>query len=181
MRATWGLLHIREGDLDAGIDGYRAAQALAAAQGNRELANRARQKMSLELARHYLRIGTPKMLLRTHELLGWSGALALVVHGGIHFNALIPWVALTAMLVVVASGLTGQFLLKQARADHKAREAALLAQGVPRLAVDQELLAHALLVRSMQRWRTVHLPLTMVFCGFAVVHIVATVLLWGWR
>jgi tetratricopeptide (TPR) repeat protein len=68
MRATWGLLHIREGDLDAGIDGYRAAQALAAAQGNRELANRARQKMSLELARHYLRIGDRAAAAREVQL-----------------------------------------------------------------------------------------------------------------
>ena len=57
--------------------------------------------------RKLIGFGSPRALLRGHEALGWIGALVLLVHGGIHFNALVPWLALAAMVVVVASGLQG--------------------------------------------------------------------------
>ena len=55
--------------------------------------------------------GDPRALLRRHELLAWIGALMVLVHAGVHFNAILPWLALGAMLVNVASGLTGKYLL----------------------------------------------------------------------
>jgi Flp pilus assembly protein TadD len=54
LRATWGLLHLREGNLDEGVRGYREAQDMAQRDGRRELGRQARQKMHLEVARFYL-------------------------------------------------------------------------------------------------------------------------------
>ncbi len=113
--------------------------------------------------------GSPKALLRAHELLGWTGALLILVHGGIHFNALVPWLALAAMVVVVGSGLTGRFLLEDARASLRERAAELKEAGLSPAEVEQELLGVSLLVDTMKRWRSVHLPLTRVFAGLALV------------
>jgi hypothetical protein len=32
----------------------------------------------------------------------------------------------------------------------------------------------------MQQWRKVHLPLTLVFAGLVLVHVVATLRFWRW-
>lgn len=130
--------------------------------------------------RKLLSVGSPKGLLRAHELLGWTGALLVLVHGGIHFNALVPWLALGAMVVVVGSGLTGRFLLEDARASLRERAAELKEAGLSPGEVEQQLLGVSLLVDTMKRWRSVHLPLTMVFAGLALVHVAATLLFWRW-
>lgn len=130
--------------------------------------------------RKRITFGTPRTLLALHEVLGWVGALLLLVHGGIHFNAVLPWLAMLLLLVVVASGLTGKYLLKDATARLRGREAALKAQGLDAAGVEREVLMDALLVRTMQRWRSVHMPLTMIFAGLALVHVVATALMSSW-
>ncbi|MFZ4579297.1 MAG: hypothetical protein ACOYOB_12950 [Myxococcota bacterium] len=131
--------------------------------------------------RGWIRKTSAKSLLSQHETLGWSGAVMIVVHGGVHFNAWIPWLALGAMLVVVASGMTGQILLKQARDSLKEKAAELRSQGLRDEAYERELLAHSLLVGTLQRWRAVHMPLTMVFVGLATLHVLSTLLLGSWR
>jgi tetratricopeptide (TPR) repeat protein len=57
LTATWGLLHLREGDVKKGNELYKSAEKLASSYGNRELAGIVRQKMHLELARGYLKAG----------------------------------------------------------------------------------------------------------------------------
>lgn len=130
--------------------------------------------------RKLLTAGSPKALLRAHEALGWAGALLVLVHGGIHLNALVPWLALLAMVVVVASGLTGRFLLEDARESLRERADEMRRAGLSPAEVERELLGASLLVDAMRQWRRVHLPLTMVFAGLALVHVVATLLFWGW-
>jgi tetratricopeptide (TPR) repeat protein len=53
LSATWGLLHLREGHLAEGVAGYVRAQQLAQQRGLRSLAQQAKQKMHVELARLY--------------------------------------------------------------------------------------------------------------------------------
>lgn len=130
--------------------------------------------------RKIIKAGSPKKLLQNHELMGWIGALFILVHGGIHFNAIIPWLALFSMVIVVASGLTGKFLLKQAKERLKDKEADLKVQGKSIEEIEKELLYSSLLVETMQKWRKVHMPLTMIFIAFALIHIIITLLMWRW-
>jgi hypothetical protein len=130
--------------------------------------------------RKLISIGSPRRLLQAHEVCGWLGALMVLVHGGIHFNAVLPWVALLAMMAVVASGLTGKYLLQDARASLADRAVELQSGGLKPADVERELLWHSLLVETMKHWRRIHMPLTMVFAGLATIHIVATLLLWRW-
>ena len=130
--------------------------------------------------RKLIRSGSPKTLLRNHEVLGWTGALLILVHGGIHFNAFLPWMAILAMIVVVASGLTGRFLLEEARTRMKSRAAELKEAGVAPSDAEKDLLGQSLLVDSMKEWRKVHMPLTMVFTALALLHVVVTILFQAW-
>ena len=57
LTATWGLLLLWERDLSGAVECYESAANLASSLGNKMLAKAARQKMHLELARHYLREG----------------------------------------------------------------------------------------------------------------------------
>jgi tetratricopeptide (TPR) repeat protein len=57
LTATWGLLHIVEGELELGQQFYKEAQKLASTAGNKELARMVAQKMHLELARAFYRAG----------------------------------------------------------------------------------------------------------------------------
>lgn len=130
--------------------------------------------------RKIIQIGSPKRLLQNHEVFGWSGALMILVHGGIHFNAIIPWLALFAMIVVVASGLTGKYLLKQAKDSLKVKAAQLKSVKLSAEEIEKELIYNSLLVDTMQKWRKVHMPLTMIFAAFALLHIIITLLFWRW-
>ncbi|MCM2257428.1 MAG: hypothetical protein NDJ94_17455 [Vicinamibacteria bacterium] len=130
--------------------------------------------------RRILERGSPKRLLQSHELLAWLGASMVLVHGGIHLNAFVPWLALVAMMVVVASGLTGKYLLQEARESLRERGEELRASGLQPVDVERELLRLSLMVDAMKKWRSVHMPLTMVFAGLAGIHLLATLLLWRW-
>ncbi len=122
--------------------------------------------------RGMIAFGRPRQLLEFHETLGWLGSLLLLVHGGSHFNALLPWFALLAMVVVVASGITGAVLLR--RALELVRAGAGEAPDGARLVLD------AVTVDIMKKWRTVHMPLNAVFLTLAAIHIVTATLLRSW-
>ncbi len=131
--------------------------------------------------RKIINSGQPKKLLNFHEFLGWFGAIVLLVHGGIHFNAIIPWMALLAMMVVVASGLTGKFLLNDVKQDLKGKISEMKEKNLTQDEIDKEVLFQSLLVKKMQNWRKVHMPLNMIFMALALIHIIGTLLLWSWR
>jgi hypothetical protein len=116
--------------------------------------------------RRWIEVGSPAALLRSHEVLSWTAALLLCVHGGIHFEAWIPWLGIAALLVVAGSGLAGRYLLADAR------------RALAQRSSEDELLALALLAGAMQKWRSVHMPLTACFAALALVHVVATLILW---
>jgi hypothetical protein len=98
------------------------------------------------------------------------------VHAGIHLHALLPWAALLAMLVAVASGVTGRTLLAGARRQVAGRQKNLRERGLTEDEIERALFLDSLTVRAMEKWRTVHIPLTLNFAILSLVH-VATALL----
>ena len=130
--------------------------------------------------RKLIRSGSPKVLLDLHEYLSWAGALAILTHAGVHYNAVLPWAAVALMLVVVASGFVGKHLIQEAKAGLKSRERELKAEGLNETEVEKRLLLDAAAVGAMQRWRSVHLPLTITFGTLALVHIVSILVFWRW-
>jgi hypothetical protein len=131
--------------------------------------------------RKWIRRGQPVVLLRWHEGLAWLGSLLVLVHAGIHFNAILAWLATVAMAINVTSGLTGRFLLERSRRRLQQAQAELQARGVSAAASAEAQYWDTLTFDAVRKWRVVHFPITLAFGVLALAHIVAAVLVWGWR
>ena len=131
--------------------------------------------------RKLITIGKPATLLRLHEGMAWAGALLILVHAGIHFNAILAWLAVWAMLVNIASGLTGKFLLQRARKRLEETTQRLRAQGLSSAEREDRLYWDSLTFDAVKQWRTVHYPITLAFAVLALAHVVSIFLFWGWK
>ena len=120
--------------------------------------------------------GSPKKLLLLHEYMAWAGSVMLLVHAGIHFNAVLPWLAILMLLIAVASGLVGKFLLKRANETLKERKQDLLLSGMSKDEADKKLFFDSITVDLMKKWRMVHLPITIVLGLLSLMHIVAVLM-----
>lgn len=130
--------------------------------------------------RKIITFGRAPFFLRLHEFLAWLGSMMVLVHGGIHFNALLPWMALIAMLVAVCSGLTGKFLLKRSKAIVAERRKKLLEASVTKEALEDQLYWDSLVVGLMQKWRKVHMPITTTFGILVLLHVASVMMFWKW-
>jgi len=126
-------------------------------------------------------IGTPRGLLKVHEWVAWVGASLVLVHAGVHFEAVLPWIATAAMGINVLSGLTGKFLLTSTREDIAGRRRALDAAGVGAKDIEDRLFSDLATMRIMNRWRTIHIPIFLTFAVTALGHIVSILLFWNWK
>jgi len=125
--------------------------------------------------------GKPVELLRRHERMAWAGSLLVLVHAGIHFNAILAWLALAAMLVNVASGLTGKYLLGRARLRLQGARDRLSAAGLAPAEIEERLYRDSLTYDLVKQWRVVHVPITLAFAVLALAHLLATALFWDWQ
>ncbi|MBX9619493.1 MAG: hypothetical protein K2X10_10120 [Hyphomicrobiales bacterium] len=131
--------------------------------------------------RKLITIGKPAALLRLHEYLAWAGSLLILVHAGIHFNAILGWLAVWAMLVNIVSGLTGKFLLRRARLRLEETRNQMRAQGLSGAELEDKLYWDSLTFDAVKQWRVVHYPITLAFSTLALGHILSIFLFWGWR
>ena len=131
--------------------------------------------------RKMIKSGDPMTLLRRHEYLAWLGSLLILVHAGIHFNSILGWLAVCAMLVNIGSGLAGKFLLDRARKRMLAARQTMLRQGVPETELEERVYLDTLTFDVVKQWRAVHFPITLAFTVLALAHIIAVFLFWGWK
>ncbi len=131
--------------------------------------------------RKIIRFGRPKVLLVLHETLTWIGALMIMVHAGIHVYAILPWLALAAMLVSVISGMTGKYLLDRSRRFMAEKKKTYLQQGLSEGETEKRLFWDATTLDLMKKWRAVHLPITLAFAVLGISHILSIFLFWQWR
>ncbi len=131
--------------------------------------------------RKIIRSGQPAGLLRWHELSAWAGSLLVLVHAGVHFNAILAWLAVGAMLINVGSGLTGKWLLDRSRRRLEEARDRMRSKGLSDEALQDRLYWDSLTFDVVRRWRVIHFPITLAFAVLALAHIVATFLFWGWK
>lgn len=125
--------------------------------------------------RKIIQAGSPKTLLTIHEYLSWGGAVLILVHAGIHFNAVLPWLAILLLLVAVASGLVGKFILKRASDTLKEKKKELTSKGMSATDADQQLYFDTITVDAMKKWRVVHLPITLILGVLSLLHIISVI------
>jgi hypothetical protein len=130
--------------------------------------------------RKYMASGNPKSWLRFHEFSAWLGSLMILIHAGVHFNAILPWLATAAMAVNVVSGLVGKFLLDQSRRHVQGQRDHFQLRGLSKPEVEQAVFWDAVSLDNMTRWRKVHIPIFIAFAVLSLGHIISIFLFWGW-
>ena len=130
--------------------------------------------------RKLIRSGQPVQLLRLHESMAWAGSLLVLVHAGIHFNSILAWLATGAMIINVASGLTGKFLLDRSRRRLEQARQNMRQQGLSTEQLAERTYWDSLTFDTVKQWRSVHFPITLAFTVLALAHIVAEFLFWSW-
>ncbi len=130
--------------------------------------------------RKYITAGNPKTLLTLHEFGTWLGSLMVLIHAGIHFNAILPWLATVAMGVNVISGMVGKLLLKRSREHVLGQRDHYQLRGLSKVEVERAVFWDAVTLDAMNKWRKVHIPIFVVFAVLALGHIFSIFLFWGW-
>ena len=126
--------------------------------------------------RKVIQSGSLKTYLSLHEYMAWSGSILILVHAGIHFNAILPWLATLLLLANVASGLVAKFLLVRANETLKSDREQLLASGVSAEEVAHRLHFETIAVSTMKKWRVIHLPIALMLGVLSLIHIVTVFL-----
>ena len=124
--------------------------------------------------------GDPKTLLNMHEFGAWLGSLLVLIHAGIHFNAILPWLATVAMGVNVISGMVGKMLLQRSRQHVQGQRESYALRGLSKAEVEKAVFWDAVALGAMAQWRKVHIPIFVVFAVLALGHIFSIFLFWGW-
>jgi hypothetical protein len=135
------------------------------------------------LKRKYVTAGNPQTLLTMHEFSAWLGSLMVLIHAGVHFNAILPWLATVAMGVNVVSGMVGmvgKMRLNRSRRHVQSERERFQLRGLSRPEVEQALFWDAVTLDAMTQWRKVHMPIFIVFAVLVLGHIVSIFLFWGW-
>jgi hypothetical protein len=104
----------------------------------------------------------------------------VLIHAGIHFNAILPWLATVAMGVNVISGMVGKMLLKQSRQHVQGERERFQLRGMSKSEVEQAVFWDSVALGAMAQWRKVHIPIFIVFAVLALGHIFSIFLFWGW-
>jgi hypothetical protein len=131
--------------------------------------------------RGMIKSDNPIRLLRLHEWLAWIGSTLVLVHAGIHFNAVLAWLAVAAMAVNITSGLTGKYLVLRSQRWMKQTKTDLRDEGLTDTEIEQRLFWDSLAAGLVRKWRTIHLPIALAFAVLATAHILSTFLFWGWK
>ncbi len=130
--------------------------------------------------RKYIKAGNPRTLLTLHEFGTWIGASLVLIHAGIHFNAILPWLVTVAMGVNAVSGMVGKLLLDRSRRHVQEQREHFQLRGLSRPDMEQAMFWDAVTLDAMARWRKVHIPIFIVFAALALGHIISIFLFWGW-
>ncbi len=130
--------------------------------------------------RKYIKTGNVKTMLSLHEFGTWLGSLMVLIHAGVHFNAILPWLATVAMGVNVISGMVGKLLLDQSRRHVQDQREHFQLRGLSRPEVEQAVFWDAVTLDAMAKWRKVHIPIFIVFALLSLGHIISIFLFWGW-
>ena len=131
--------------------------------------------------RKVIAAGNVKTWLSMHEIGTWLGSWMVLLHAGVHFNAILPWLATFAMGINVISGMVGKMLLKRSREHVQAQRAQHQLRGLSKAEIDQAVFWESVTFDAMTQWRKVHIPIFIVFVVLALGHIISIFLFWGWQ
>lgn len=125
--------------------------------------------------------GTIRFFLRLHCNAGWIGTLMILVHSGIHFNALLPWMATLFMMTVTASGHVGQYLVRKLREEVNMKKKETGIDNDRDEDIERQCYWDSVTLKALEKWRTIHMPIVSVLLGLTLLHIATILLFMNWR
>lgn len=131
--------------------------------------------------RKVITFGNPAILLKLHETLTWMGAFLVLLHAGIHFNTILPWLAMIGLTLNVLSGMVGQRLLHRSRMHLMDVQETYRLKGMSKEEIEREVFWDSVTFDLMAKWRVVHFPISLAFIVLTIGHILSVFMFWGWQ
>lgn len=121
----------------------------------------------------------PRGWFRVHMAAGLLGPLLIFLHSGAHYHAIVPILAMMAMVVVMGSGIVGQAIHAYVLRRLKDERRRLQQEQLPETDIDQRLHGMASQEETFRIWQAVHAPMTLMFLVLTTLHIIAALFFGG--
>lgn len=121
----------------------------------------------------------PRGWFQVHMVAGVVGPLLIFLHSGAHVHAMVPLLALTAMVVVVVSGIVGQSVHYLALRTLNDRRRRLHEEGLGSEEIDLRLHRMAAQDEAFRMWQSIHAPMTLMFLVFTAMHVIGALYFGG--
>lgn len=129
--------------------------------------------------RHAVERHWPRGWFRVHMAAGIIGPLLIFVHSGAHYHALVPVLAMSAMVIVTLSGVIGQavhaYVLRTLHDDRRKFQQS----GLCDADIETRLHGMASQEEAFRLWQAVHTPMTVAFVVLAVLHVAGALFFGG--
>ena len=112
-------------------------------------------------------------------LAGVIGPLLILLHSGAHVHALVPLLALAAMIVVVISGIVGQSVHYLALRTLNDRRREPHGEGLGSDEIDLCLHRMAAQEEAFRLWQSIHAPMTLMFLVLTAMHVIGALYFGG--
>lgn len=129
--------------------------------------------------RYRRKAGWPRGWFRVHQVAGVAGPVLIFVHAGPHFHALMPVLAMLAMVIVVLSGVLGLAAHRKALHLLEEKRKELLRQGLSQEDVEDQLYDLASSEETFRVWQIIHAPMVAMFLALVATHIIGALYFGG--
>jgi cytochrome b561 len=123
--------------------------------------------------------GWPNGWFMVHQAAGIVGPLLILIHAGPHFHALVPILALLAMIIVVLSGVIGVAVHRKALRLLNAARSELLSQGLSHEDAEDRLYDLASGEETFRIWQMIHTPVVAMFLVLVIAHVLGALYFGG--
>jgi len=120
----------------------------------------------------------PRGWFRVHMVAGVAGPLLIFLHSGAHYHALVPILAMAALVMVALSGIVGQAIHAHVLRSLNEERRRLHQDGLSEADIEDRLHDMASQEAAFRFWQVVHAPMTLAFLVLTAWH-VAGVLFFG--
>jgi hypothetical protein len=113
----------------------------------------------------------PRSWFQVHMVAGAIGPLLIFLHSGAHVHAMVPLLAMAAMVTVVVSGIVGQGVHYLALRTLNDRRRELHEEGLGSEEIDHRLHRMASQEEAFRLWQSIHAPMTLMFLVLTAMHV----------
>jgi len=121
----------------------------------------------------------PRGWFQVHMVAGLVGPLLILLHSGAHLHAVVPLLALAAMVVVVVSGIVGQGVHYLALRTFNDQRRQLREEGLSLNEIDLRLHRMAVQEEAFRLWQSIHAPMTLMFLVLTAIHVIGSLYFGG--